>query len=467
MAQNFELDCPAHMTASTKKTARLRGRKTMKLLFENHEVDWPRISAGSRKLLLVVGSLILAGPSIAQEKPTAENPAKVILDTDMVELFDDGTAMLLLDRAPNIDLLGVTVVAGNTPMPAGVATGVRQLEATGSSVPIYEGSRYGIRNWRGDRTNPAVMAAEQQISPIIGWGGYMRPSAGDGIDADPMANWADVYKLKYGEAPSYANVYGLDHPDADGSDDAVDFMVRTVNKHPGEITIIAIGPLTNIARAILKDPTFPSKVSRIVYMGGAFFVPGNSSASAEFNWWADPEAAKISVRAKWGDPKSETFATYGNQVIAGLEANEHSGGMPEDLYRRMVDSTFPGIRKLWLEREERMKKQGKTKFGPTNVWDLFAAAYVIDPSIVLAWNNAPRPADGKPQPIIGVAVDVNTEMGLDYGRSLAFGDSDDPNSKAIPGPVGTQKAAIQNHIDEEEFWNEIVVPLSADSSSQK
>ncbi|MBE7183221.1 MAG: nucleoside hydrolase [Methylobacterium mesophilicum] len=439
----------------------------MTLLSEKDEVGRPGILAGGCALLLAMGVSMLLGPAFAQEKPTAEKPAKVILDTDMVELFDDGTAMLLLERAPNIDLLGVTVVAGNTPMPAGVAAGVRQLEAIGSSVPIYGGSRYGIRPWRGDRTQPEIMAAEQQISPITGWGGYMRPSAGDGVDADPMANWADVYKFKYGEAPSYAKVYGLDHPDADGSDDAVDFMVRAVNRQPGEITIVAIGPLTNIARAILKDPTFPSKVSKIVYMGGAFFVPGNSSAAAEFNWWADPEAAKISVRAKWGDPKSETFATYGNQVIAGLEANEHSGGMPEDLYRRMVDSTFPGIRKLWLEREERMKKAGKTAFGPTNVWDLFAAAYVIDPSIVLAWNNAPRPADNKPQPISGVAVDVNTEMGLDYGRSLAFAGEGGRASDAVPGPVGTRKAAIQNYIDERKFWNEIVVPLSADPSGRK
>ncbi len=105
-------------------------------------------------------------------------------------------------------------------------------------------------------------------------------------------------------------------------------------------------------------------------MGGAFYVPGNSSASAEFNWWADPEAAKISVRSKWGDPNSKTFKAYGNQVISGLEANEHTGGMPEDLYRKMVDGSLPGIQKLWLAREERIKAEGGTTFGPDNVWDL-------------------------------------------------------------------------------------------------
>ena len=402
-------------------------------------------------------SLAASGAAFAQGEPS-----KVILDTDMVELFDDGTAMLLLEQAPNVDLLGVTVVSGNTPMPRGIATGVRQLEAIDSDVPIYEGARYGLRPWRGDRTRPEILGAELNISPLTAWGGYMRPNAGDSIDTDPMADWADVYNFLYDEAPTYDKVYGLDNTDPQGNDDAVDFLVNTVNDNPGEVTIVAIGPLTNIALAILKDPTFPSKVKEIVYMGGAFYVPGNSSASAEFNWWADPDAAKISVRAMWGDTESESFKVYGNQVISGLEANHNTGAMPEDLYRQMVDNSAPGIKELWLAREESMKARGATTFGPGNVWDLFAAAYVIDPSIVLAWNNQPRPEGDVPDEISGVYVDVNTTMGLDYGRSLAFTDNDiGGNSEARSGPVGTQKAAIQNYIDEDKFWKEIVIPLTA------
>jgi inosine-uridine nucleoside N-ribohydrolase len=396
---------------------------------------------------------LVGGPAVAQTP--SDGPTKVILDTDMVELFDDGAAMLLLDRAPNIDLLGVTVVAGNTTMPRGVATGVRQLEALGSDVPIYEGSRFGIRYWRA---TPEGLTAEEAISPVTSYGGYLTRIR-DGlpatqIDTDPMAAWTDVYQ----EAPTYPNVHGLGQPDASGNRDAVDFLVDTVDKNPGEVTLVAIGPLTNIALAILKDPTFPSKVKEIVYMGGSFYLPGNSSATAEFNWWADPDAAKLSVRAAWGDQTSESYASYGNQVISGLEANHNTGAMPEDLYRQMVDTTFPGIREMWLAREESLKARGRETFGPTNVWDLFAAAYVIDPSIVLSWNDAPRPEDGVPQPISGVYIDVNSEMGIDYGRSTAF--------RAELGPVGTRKAAIQSFIDEQRFWTEIVVPLSADPGQQ-
>jgi inosine-uridine nucleoside N-ribohydrolase len=379
---------------------------------------------------------------------------KVILDTDMVELFDDGMAMLMLDRAEDIDLLGVTVVSGNTPMPRGMATGVRQLEALGSDTPIYAGSRYGIRNWRFD---PEAMAAEEALSPVVSWPGYLG-HYDDSIGGDPMADWAEVYGSLYGEAPTYEHVYEEGSPDADGNDEAIGFLVDQVNKYPGEVTVVAIGPLTNIARAIMKDPTFPSKVKKMVYMGGSFYLPGNSSASAEFNWWADPEAAKVAVRQQWGDPESETYAAYGNQVIAGLEANANTGGMPEDLYYEMVEGTFPGMQELFWAREEAIENGAFGTIAPNNIWDLFAAAYVIDPSIVLSWNDDPRPEDGVPQPMYGVYVDVDTNDGLDYGRSLAF--------REEVGPVGTQKAAIENFIDEEKFWTELVVPLSKDPAKQ-
>ncbi|MGD8485953.1 MAG: nucleoside hydrolase [Chloroflexota bacterium] len=408
-------------------------------------VGWAALGvAGVLTISLVA---VAGGAAVAQD--TGAEPQKVILDTDMVELFDDGMAMLMLDRAEDIDLLGVTIVSGNTPMPRGMATGARQLEALGSDTPIYAGSRYGIRNWRFDET---ALAAEQALSPVVSWPGYLG-HYDDTIGGDPMADWVEVYESLYGEAPTYEYVFEEGTPDADGNDEAIGFLVDQVNKYPGEVTVVAIGPLTNIARAIMKDPTFPSKVKEMVYMGGSFYLPGNSSASAEFNWWADPEAAKVAVRQQWGDPESESYASYGNQVIAGLEANANTGAMPEDLYREMVDGTYPGIQELFLAREEAREAQGRP-ITIGNIWDLFAAAYVIDPSIVLSWNDDPRPEGDVPQPIYGVYVDVDTNDGLDYGRSLAF--------REDVGPVGTQKAAIENFIDEEKFWTELVVPLSKD-----
>jgi inosine-uridine nucleoside N-ribohydrolase len=409
-----------------------------------------------KKTLPLLAAVVLLAASlgaapVAAQEATDTSPQKVILDTDMVELFDDGMAMLLLDRAPNIDLLGVTDVAGNTPVGTGVAMGVRQLEALGSSTPIYEGSRYGIRFWRA--SNPDALAAEELFSPVVGWAGYLKPYM-PGLAGDPLAEWDDVYQELYGEAPTYPYVYGPGNPDPDGNDEAVEFLVDTVREYPGEVTIVAIGPLTNIARAIMADPMFSRNVKQIAYMGGSFFLPGNSSASAEFNWWADPDAAKICVRSQWGDPDSESYQLWGNQMIDGLEANWNTGPMPEDLYPRLVADTFPGIRELFLKREAEIEAGGWGTIVPDNIWDLFAAAWVIDPSIVLSWNDAPRPEDGVPQPMSGVYVDVNSEYGIDYGKSTAF--------TADQGPVATQKAAIQSFIDEQRFWYDLVHPLATD-----
>ena len=129
------------------------------------------------------GVLALAMAAVAGGVAAAEDEAKkVILDTDMVELFDDGMAMLMLERAEDIDLLGVTVLSGNTPMPAGLAAGARQLEAMGSETPMYAGSRYGIRNWRFD---PEILAAEEVISPVVSWPGYLG-HYDETIGGDPM-----------------------------------------------------------------------------------------------------------------------------------------------------------------------------------------------------------------------------------------------------------------------------------------
>jgi inosine-uridine nucleoside N-ribohydrolase len=63
---------------------------------------------------------------------------------------------------------------------------------------------------------------------------------------------------------------------------------------------MAIGPLTNLRLALLQDPTSASKIKRVIYMGGAIDVGGNSTAAAEFNWWFDPDAARSVVRTPWG-----------------------------------------------------------------------------------------------------------------------------------------------------------------------
>jgi purine nucleosidase len=78
---------------------------------------------------------------------------------------------------------------------------------------------------------------------------------------------------------------------------AVDVIVETINSHPGEITLVSIGPLTNLAMALLRDPGIAGKVDRYIMMGGIGYGYGNITPVAEYNIWVDPEAAAIVFRS--------------------------------------------------------------------------------------------------------------------------------------------------------------------------
>ena len=92
-----------------------------------------------KRFVLVLSMALLLLSFVSAE------PQKVILDTDMVDCFDDGVAMLVLDNSENIDLLGVTIVAGNNSMPNCTASAVYQLMVSDSDTPVYQGSRVPFR----------------------------------------------------------------------------------------------------------------------------------------------------------------------------------------------------------------------------------------------------------------------------------------------------------------------------------
>lgn len=93
---------------------------------------------------------------------------------------------------------------------------------------------------------------------------------------------------------------------------AAEQMVRLANERPGELTLVAVGPMTNLAIGLALDPTIASKFKQVVLMGGAFQVPGNVSATGEANIWHDPEAAQMVVEAGWP------------LTIVGLDVTEHA-----------------------------------------------------------------------------------------------------------------------------------------------
>jgi len=182
---------------------------------------------------------------------------KILLDSDtstgvLGAEIDDGFAILLclaLEKLGNIRLLGVTEVAGNTNVDQGVVCALKILEMTGrTDIPVCKGIG-----------RPLVLARKPPFNP-------------DSV-VEPLGGNPKVCEQQ---------------------EHAVDFIIRMVRKFPNQVTLVPIGPLMNIAMAIIKDPGIIPLIKEIVAMGGEFngvIFPGG------FNWWFCPHSARIVLRA--------------------------------------------------------------------------------------------------------------------------------------------------------------------------
>jgi len=176
---------------------------------------------------------------------------KIIIDTDPGQ--DDAVAILLALASPDeIDVLGITTVAGNVPLPLTQKNARIICELVGrQDVPVYAGCNAPLKR--------ALVTAEH----VHGKTGLDGPEL-----TDPMMPLCDGH--------------------------AVDFIIDTLRNNPSDtVTLCPLGPLTNIAAAFQKAPDIVEKVEEIVLMGGAYFEVGNITPAAEFNIYVDPEAAEI------------------------------------------------------------------------------------------------------------------------------------------------------------------------------
>ncbi|TKZ20717.1 nucleoside hydrolase [Shimia litoralis] len=176
---------------------------------------------------------------------------KIIIDTDPGQ--DDAVAILLALASPeDIDVLGITAVAGNVPLPLTQKNARTICElANKAHVGVYAGC---------DRPLGRDLVTAEHVHGKTGLNG---PDL-----ADPTMPLQDTH--------------------------AVDYIIDTLRAHPaGTVTLCPLGPLTNIAMAFEKAPDIMEKVQEIVLMGGAYFEVGNITPTAEFNIYVDPQAARI------------------------------------------------------------------------------------------------------------------------------------------------------------------------------
>ena len=193
---------------------------------------------------------------------------KVILDCDMSYVNDDAFALMFLlqaDRLGYIDLLGVTVSGGNKIGAVAVNATLLQLEAVGrTDIPVYIG-----------RDEP-LLGFNPERAALTDWPGEVYSNLDRYISPDDYHNLGDHYIATWGYSQTNAQ-----------SESASDFMIEQVSKNPGEITILCIGPTTNVAMACLADESFAANTAGIIYMGGKL------SEDASFNWWYDADAVKV------------------------------------------------------------------------------------------------------------------------------------------------------------------------------
>jgi purine nucleosidase len=179
---------------------------------------------------------------------------KIIIDTDPGQ--DDAVAILLALASPELDLVGITCVAGNVPLPLTARNARIVCELAGRpDVPVFAGC---------DRPMARKLVTAEHVHGKTGL---------DGIPLwDPAMPVQDTH--------------------------AVDFLIEVLRREaPGTVTLVPIGPLTNIATAMTRAPDIVPRIGQIVLMGGAYFEVGNITPAAEFNIYVDPEAADIVFRS--------------------------------------------------------------------------------------------------------------------------------------------------------------------------
>ncbi|MCK8462694.1 nucleoside hydrolase [Aliiroseovarius sp. S1339] len=253
--------------------------------------------------------------------------SKIIIDTDPGQ--DDAVAILLALASPeDIDVLGITAVAGNVPL---------ELTAKNARIICELAGRPDTKVFAGcDRPLRRDLVTAEYVHGKTGLNGPVLP--------DPAMQLQDQH--------------------------AVDFIIDTLRAHdPGTVTLCPLGPLTNIATAFERAPDIIEKVQEIILMGGAYFEVGNVTPAAEFNIYVDPQAADIVFRS--GIPLVVMPLDVTHKALVTKARNDAFRALPGDIGHAVAEMTD------FFERfdKEKYGSDGAPLHDPTVI------AYLIQPDM--------------------------------------------------------------------------------------
>jgi len=336
----------------------------------------PRPSSTTRRQFVASSAAVLAVSSFTRDASATEatigkiqesgrGPFRVIIDTDPG--VDDALALLLAMRSPELKIEAITAVAGNVPLDLTLPNALRMVEIAGRrDIPVAAGAKSPLVR----RLVTAAYAHGEN-----GLGGAVFPEP----------------KTKPVREP------------------AADLIREVVRKFPGEVTLLTIGPLTNIAAALNADPDLAGMVRSLVMMGGSL-SGGNITPAAEFNVYVDPEAARI------------VFQSWIPLTMVGLDVTRKTS-LTEDHVRQLQAGKNPVSQAAATIARNAIEHNRERGFvvGP-NMHDSLAVAGFLDPSLLQ---------------LKEYYVDVETMGELTAGETLGYS----PNAGDLRRQPGMEKDA--------------------------
>jgi purine nucleosidase len=337
---------------------------------------------------------------------------KVILDQDARgPATTDQQSMLMMLQSPQADVLGITVVSGDQWRDEEVAHTLRMLELTGhSNIKVYPGAVFPLINSKEEIKRWEALYGK--VSYQGAWNEHrVRSSAGSTL----TGAW---------NAQTYHGPFEVPSPLPEGnptlkpeSEDAAHFLIRMVHQYPHEVTIYAGGPLTNLAQAISLDPKFPELARELVVMGGSIApiepISWAQTNRREFNFWFDPEAVHIVLRAPW------------NKITITTVDISVKTRMTKAMIEQIAKAGTPAGKYIgqWADEEY--------------LWDELAVAAWLDPSIITKEEK--------------LYADIDISHTAGYGNTLVWTEGNQPG-------LGEQLVNIQEDVDLEKF-NKMVIDL--------
>lgn len=347
-------------------------------------------------------SLTLIALCLATAICFGEQRRKVIINEDCSGPGGSNMqTLMVMIQSPRVEVLGITVVSGDQWRDEEVAHTLRLLEIMGrSDIPVVPGAVFPLI-----RTREESQLWQQRYGKVAYAGAW---------DERWWHEASVVPPLPEGQPTTKA-----------ADEEAAHFLVRMVHKYPHEVTIYEGGPMTNLALAISLDPQFPALAQELVFMGGSLSPQTDNPEFAnnprhEFNFWFDPEAAEIVLRAPWKKivctPTDISIKTH---MTAAMVKQIEASGTPLTRYIARFAMLTPGA---------------------DIMWDELAAAAWIDPTLITKTENR--------------YMGVDLDHGAAYGNTLTW-----ETGNALR--LGAQPVEIQVDLDTERFYRMFVGLMSA------